>query len=125
MFKEFLEVPLPNEWWYVLMLVWVVFWKGMALWKASRLGQKWWFIGLLVINTFGILEIFYIYVFSKRSGHNRRSSDNEAHTTSAGILDNEAPIEEEKTEATVVKSEDLPAGEAGKKEPTSGTPSSV
>lgn len=49
-----------------LVLIWSLFWKGLALWKAARHTHKWWFIALLVINTAGILEILYIYVFSKR-----------------------------------------------------------
>lgn len=53
-----------------LVLVWSLFWKGMALWKSARHGHKWWFIALLVINTAGILEILYIYVFSKRMKKN-------------------------------------------------------
>ncbi len=43
---------------------WSIAWKGMALWKSAHKDQKWWFIAFLVINTAGILEILYIYVFS-------------------------------------------------------------
>lgn len=39
--------------------------KGFALWHAARNSQKYWFIGLLVINTLGILEIVYILWFRK------------------------------------------------------------
>jgi len=48
-----------------LILMWSLVWKGLALWKAARQEKKWWFIGLLLINTLGILEILYIYVLSK------------------------------------------------------------
>ena len=47
-------------------VVWSIYWKGRALWRASHLNSKPWFIALLVINTLGILEILYIYIFSKR-----------------------------------------------------------
>ena len=50
--------------WVVPMLVWSLFWKGWALWLAARKGQKPWFIALLIINTVGILEIVYIFLFS-------------------------------------------------------------
>jgi len=50
----------------LLILVWTLVWKGMALWKSARLGSRNWFIALLVINTVGILEILYIYYFSKK-----------------------------------------------------------
>lgn len=46
--------------------LWTLPWKGVALWKAARKSDKWWFIALLVINTLAILEILYIFIFSKR-----------------------------------------------------------
>ena len=51
---------------FVVLLLWTLYWKGMALWKSARLNDKWWFIALLVINTLGILEILYIYIWNKR-----------------------------------------------------------
>ncbi len=48
-------------------IIWSIAWKGVALWKAARAGDNVWFVALLLINTAGILEILYIYVFSKRS----------------------------------------------------------
>jgi len=48
------------------LLVWSIYWKGRALWKAARQNDKIWFIVLLVVNTVGILEILYIYLFSKK-----------------------------------------------------------
>lgn len=48
-----------------VLLAWVLYWKGMALWKAAREQHKIWFVVLLLVNTLGILEILYIYVFSK------------------------------------------------------------
>lgn len=58
MFEYLIQKPIIL---YTL-IVWVLFWKGMSLWKAARNGEKGWFIALLVINTFGILEICYIYL---------------------------------------------------------------
>lgn len=49
----------------LLAVLWSLFWKGIALWNAAKRGEKWWFIALLVINTFGILEIFYIFFVAK------------------------------------------------------------
>jgi hypothetical protein len=45
--------------------IWSLCWKGVALWKASKKNQLLWFAILLVVNTMGILEILYIFVFSK------------------------------------------------------------
>ncbi|MDP2648204.1 MAG: DUF5652 family protein [Candidatus Yanofskybacteria bacterium] len=66
MYRDFLDFPFAPEWWMILLFVWVYIWKGLALWRAARLSAKWWFIALLVVNTFGILEILYIYVFSQK-----------------------------------------------------------
>lgn len=46
-----------------LAAVWTLVWKGTALWRAARNNQPAWFVALLVINTLGILDILYIYVF--------------------------------------------------------------
>lgn len=50
---------------FLIAILWTVVWKGWALWIAARKGSKPWFIALLVINTAGILEILYIFIFSK------------------------------------------------------------
>jgi hypothetical protein len=54
-----------NPYLSLLIALWVLPWKGVALWKAARREQKWWFIPLLIINTVGLLEIAYIFIFSK------------------------------------------------------------
>ena len=51
-----------------LLIIWSAIWKGIALWKAARNSAKAWFIILLIVNTVGILEILYIFVFSKKKG---------------------------------------------------------
>lgn len=53
-----------NVYLLVLLAVWEMIWKGMALWKAARNGQQLWFIALLVINSLGILPILYLRFFS-------------------------------------------------------------
>jgi len=55
---------------FAVVVLWSLFWKGMALWKSARSSHKWWFVALLLINTVGILEILYIYVFSKKMKKN-------------------------------------------------------
>jgi hypothetical protein len=50
---------------FLLLAVWALFWKGLALWHSSRKGEQWWFIALLVLNTFGILEIIYLFAVAK------------------------------------------------------------
>ncbi|RJQ13790.1 hypothetical protein C4553_02720 [Candidatus Parcubacteria bacterium] len=58
------------------LLIWSLVWKGLALWKAARSGSKEWFVALLVINTVGILEILYLYVFSKKGKSIEGPEDN-------------------------------------------------
>lgn len=48
----------------LLVIIWSLYWKGRALWKAAKLDDRWWFIGILVVNTLGIIEILYLYYFS-------------------------------------------------------------
>ena len=50
----------------IVLIIWTLAWKGTALWKAARNGSFPWFIVLLAINTCGILEIIYIFFFSKK-----------------------------------------------------------
>ena len=50
----------------ILIFIWTLPWKGWALWKAARTDDKIWFIILLIVNTLGVLEILYIFVFSKQ-----------------------------------------------------------
>jgi len=49
----------------ILILIWSLIWKGIALWKAARKNNLFWFILILLINTIGILEILYVFVFSE------------------------------------------------------------
>lgn len=55
--------------WFVVAImalaIWSLVWKGLALWSAARNSDKVWFIVLLLVNTIGILEILYLYVFKK------------------------------------------------------------
>ena len=51
---------------FAILAIWTIVWKGLALWKAARNNSNIWFIVLLLVNTFGILEIIYIFFFSKR-----------------------------------------------------------
>lgn len=55
----------PTVWFFALYL-WSIVWKGLALWKASELKQRNWFVGILVLNTIGILEIVYLFYFAKK-----------------------------------------------------------
>jgi hypothetical protein len=89
---------LSPEWWmlaafvlapaFIIVVLWAIVWKGLALWHAARRGQYWWFIILAVVNTFGILEIIYLFfvaklkvnnLFSLHSGHVAPDHNSHAH----------------------------------------------
>lgn len=46
---------------FVLVILWSLVWKGLALWRAAKRDDMWWFIAFLVLNTLGILEIIYLF----------------------------------------------------------------
>jgi len=61
-----LEQQLGNPLLIASILLWSLPWKGLALWRAAQRKHKIWFIIILVINTFGLLEIIYYFFLSKR-----------------------------------------------------------
>ncbi len=55
-----------NPWIILLAVLWTLPWKGVALWRAARNSHKGWFVAILVVNTMAVLEIIYIFFFSKK-----------------------------------------------------------
>ncbi|MDB5194724.1 MAG: hypothetical protein JWN50_738 [Parcubacteria group bacterium] len=52
---------------FVLTLVaWSFAWKGVALWKSAELRQKKWFIAILIVNLFGLVEIVYLFFVARK-----------------------------------------------------------
>lgn len=48
-----------------VLLIWGLFWKGLALWHSAKRGEVWWFVAVLLVNTLGLLEIVYLFLFAK------------------------------------------------------------
>ena len=48
----------------LVLVLWSLFWKGLALWRAAKRGEKIWFIVFLIVNTAGILEIIYLFLIT-------------------------------------------------------------
>ena len=61
-------------WLIAIILVWSLVWKLLALWKSARKTHVAWFIILALVNTVGILEILYIYVFSEMKYSRKKKS---------------------------------------------------
>jgi len=51
----------------LILSIWTIPWKGYALWISAKNGHKKWFIVMLILNTVGILEIFYIFKIAKKN----------------------------------------------------------
>jgi methionyl-tRNA synthetase len=51
---------------FIILIIWSVVWKGIALWRAARNNHIYWYVPMLFINTAGLLEIIYIFFFSKK-----------------------------------------------------------
>lgn len=49
----------------LIVILWTIFWKAMALWISARKNDSVWFIILMLVNTLGILEIIYIFGVAK------------------------------------------------------------
>ena len=69
-----MEALISNPLVLFLLVAWVLPWKGFALWKAAKNSHKKWFAFLLIVNTLAILEIIYIFYFSKPGGEDKSSS---------------------------------------------------
>lgn len=53
----------------ILISIWQFSVKGIALWRASQLKQRNWFIALFVLmpfNDLGIVELVYLFYFAKK-----------------------------------------------------------
>ena len=49
----------------LIVALWSLFWKGLALWHSARKGDNVWFVVMLLINSLGILEIIYLFGVAK------------------------------------------------------------
>lgn len=54
---------------FIAILIWSGVWKAMALWRAARNNHLAWFIALIILNTAGILEILYYFIWGKKKNN--------------------------------------------------------
>ena len=57
--------PFSNPFLIYALFIWSLLWKGLALWRAAKQSQRNWYLAILILNTVGILEIVYLFQFSK------------------------------------------------------------
>lgn len=59
-------LPVQQAVLFYLSIIWSLFWKGLALWRAASLKQRNWFVVMLILNTLGLIEIIYLFRFAKK-----------------------------------------------------------
>lgn len=55
-----------SPWILFIIVLWTLPWKGYALWKSAKNGQKEWFVVLFLVNTLAILEILYLKFWQRK-----------------------------------------------------------
>ncbi len=77
------EFLLENQWIIIAAIIWNIPWKGVALWKAARNDRKIWFVIMFILNTLAILEILYIFIFSRKKENKNpeQSYDNQSNNS--------------------------------------------
>jgi hypothetical protein len=58
--SEFMAQEAALIWLFLFIAVWELVWKGFALLRAARNGNRGWFVLMMLFNTAGILPIAYI-----------------------------------------------------------------
>jgi len=51
----------------IILFLWEMVWKIIAMWKSARNNDLVWFIFIAVFNTLGILPIIYILLHKKKN----------------------------------------------------------
>jgi hypothetical protein len=59
------QLFVQHPWIIAIILIWTLPWKAAALWRSARRGHFGWFFALLIINSLAILDILYIFIFSR------------------------------------------------------------
>jgi len=67
--NTFQEMILPFLPFIILLILWEVVWKLLAMWRAAQNNQPGWFICLAFINTMGILPIIYLLMVKNKNTH--------------------------------------------------------
>jgi len=49
----------------IILAIWELIWKGIALWHAAQNKHKGWYVCILIFNTAGILPIIYLLMHKK------------------------------------------------------------
>ncbi|KKS14216.1 hypothetical protein A2643_02040 [Candidatus Nomurabacteria bacterium RIFCSPHIGHO2_01_FULL_39_220] len=61
------QLPLSANILILILLLWSIAWKIYGAWTAAKHDHKKWFVAIIILNTVGILEIFYVLRVAKKS----------------------------------------------------------
>ena len=64
----------PYPWWIYPVIIIDLILRGIALWRSARNGHKFWFAGLLIINSAGIVPLIYILFFEKKKKEEKKKT---------------------------------------------------
>ena len=56
-----------NIWWMGPLVFLDLILRGLALWKSAKANRQYWFVGLLLINSMGILPAIYLYFIDRKT----------------------------------------------------------
>lgn len=56
----------------IIIIIWTIFWKLIALWHSARKGHLVWFVVIALFNTIGILPILYLFIFKDLKIENKQ-----------------------------------------------------
>lgn len=83
---------------FMIVAIWTLLWKGLALWQSAKRGQRVWFCILLVVSTFGILEIIYLFFVLKMKPAQLFTADTTAGETAHHTVSHTEAHSESKSE---------------------------
>ena len=59
-------MALDLGYWWIVIAIWDMVWRGIAMWKSAKNDQKNWFLAVFSFETFGLLPLFYLYFAQKK-----------------------------------------------------------
>lgn len=67
---------IPTLWIVIIIVIalWELVWKGMALWKAAHNEHLAWFIIILIVNSAGLLPIIYLLMHRNKTKPSQKTT---------------------------------------------------
>ena len=59
-------MALDLGYWWIVIAIWDMVWRGIAMWKSAKNDQRNWFLAVFIFETFGLLPLFYLYFAQKK-----------------------------------------------------------